>query len=57
MIPINSAITLNENEIQEEFVRSSGPGGQNVKIFVTVKNNQTQVRIEVVDTSIMAQAA
>lgn len=30
MIRVNSTISIDENEIQEEFVRSSGPGGQNV---------------------------
>jgi ribosome-associated protein len=43
MIPINSAITLNENEIQEEFVRSSGPGGQNVNKVSTA----VQLRFDV----------
>jgi ribosome-associated protein len=30
MIQITPAIAIDENEIQEEFIRSSGPGGQNV---------------------------
>src|SRR4030043_272561 len=30
MIRITDTITLDEREISEEFVRSSGPGGQNV---------------------------
>ena len=30
MIHITRTITIDENEIQEYFVRSSGPGGQNV---------------------------
>ena len=30
MIRINPTITLDEREIVEEFVRASGPGGQNV---------------------------
>jgi ribosome-associated protein len=30
MIRVTPTISLNENEIQEEFVRASGPGGQNV---------------------------
>jgi ribosome-associated protein len=29
MIQITDTIAINENDIQEEFVRSSGPGGQN----------------------------
>jgi ribosome-associated protein len=30
MIQITPTITIDENEIQEEFIRASGPGGQNV---------------------------
>ncbi|WP_112663639.1 alternative ribosome rescue aminoacyl-tRNA hydrolase ArfB [Microvirga flavescens] len=30
MIEVNSFISLDESEIQESFIRSSGPGGQNV---------------------------
>lgn len=30
MIQITDIITLDEKEIQEEFIRASGPGGQNV---------------------------
>ncbi|MGO4704155.1 alternative ribosome rescue aminoacyl-tRNA hydrolase ArfB [Microvirga sp. 2MCAF38] len=30
MIEVNEFISLDESEIQESFVRSSGPGGQNV---------------------------
>ena len=30
MLQITPQITLNENEIKEDFVRSGGPGGQNV---------------------------
>ncbi|MCK4577426.1 MAG: aminoacyl-tRNA hydrolase [Candidatus Marinimicrobia bacterium] len=30
MIPITPDIAISENEIQEEFIRASGPGGQNV---------------------------
>src|SRR3569833_475592 len=30
MIRINAQIELDEREIQEDFVRASGPGGQNV---------------------------
>ena len=30
MIQITDTIALNENEIQLEFIRASGPGGQNV---------------------------
>lgn len=30
MIRINSSIALDDSEIEESFIRSSGPGGQNV---------------------------
>ncbi|MGL4651031.1 MAG: peptide chain release factor-like protein, partial [Caldilineaceae bacterium] len=30
MIVVSDRISLDENELSEEFVRSSGPGGQNV---------------------------
>ena len=30
MIEISPAIQINENEVQLDFIRSSGPGGQNV---------------------------
>ena len=30
MIPISDNLTLDENEIQLDFIRASGPGGQNV---------------------------
>jgi len=30
MIRINAALSIDEGEIEESFVRSSGPGGQNV---------------------------
>ena len=30
MIPVTDTIALNESEIQLEFIRASGPGGQNV---------------------------
>ncbi len=30
MIPITRAISIDESEIEESFIRASGPGGQNV---------------------------
>lgn len=30
MIPVTSEISLDEREIEERFIRASGPGGQNV---------------------------
>jgi ribosome-associated protein len=35
MIPITSHISIDEREIEENFVRASGPGGQNVNKLST----------------------
>ncbi len=46
MIRITNTITIDESEIQEYFVRSSGPGGQNVNKVATA----VQLRFDVVNT-------
>lgn len=43
MIPVTGNISLDEKEIQEEFIRSSGPGGQNVNKVSTA----VQLRFDV----------
>jgi ribosome-associated protein len=35
MLQVNSAVAIDENELEERFVRASGPGGQNVNKVAT----------------------
>jgi ribosome-associated protein len=43
MIPVTSKIALDENELEERFIRSPGPGGQNVNKLSTA----VQLRFDV----------
>jgi ribosome-associated protein len=44
MIRITDQISINESEIEESFVRSSGPGGQNVNKLSTAVQLRFDVR-------------
>ena len=46
MIYITENISISENELQEDFVRASGPGGQNVNKVSTA----VQLRFDVVNS-------
>jgi ribosome-associated protein len=47
MIRVNQNIALDENEIQEDFVRSSGPGGPNDNRVATA----VQLRFDIVNSA------
>ena len=46
MIQVTPAIVIDEREIQEEFIRASGPGGQNVNKVATA----VQLRFDVANS-------
>lgn len=46
MIHISNRIAINENEIKEEFIQASGPGGQNVNKVASA----VQLRFNVVNS-------
>ena len=44
MIRITDAIALDERELEERFIRASGPGGQNVNKLATAVQLRFDVR-------------
>lgn len=46
MIQVTPTIAINENELQEEFIRASGPGGQNVNKI----SSAVQLRFDVANS-------
>jgi ribosome-associated protein len=44
MIPIDDALSLDEREISESFIRASGPGGQNVNKVASAVQLRFDVR-------------
>ena len=50
MLPLTDALSIPESELEERFVRSSGPGGQNVNKVATA----VQLRFDAAHSSVLS---
>ena len=55
MIRVTAAITLDDRELEEHFVRSSGPGGQNVNKVATAVELRFNVQSSSLPTDVKAR--
>ncbi len=55
MLPITPAIALDEKDLEERFVRASGPGGQNVNKVATAVELRFDIRVSSLPEDVKAR--